>query len=122
MVDAFSRHLADEPHVRVLCQCSPYHISSALYPVIRQLGRAEDRAVSRSAFAEALAHFGAGRAEVGKLAEGPDRLRNELALLLKLGPALSIIEGPQSPEVPDVRRPRSGASPGAAFDRDCGQI
>ncbi len=63
--------------------------------------RAGDRAASRFAFAEAAAHFGAGQAETGKLADGPDRVQRELALLLKLGPALAIIKGPQSPEVED---------------------
>jgi len=32
--------LADEPHVRVRYQCSPYHTDSALWPVIQQLGHA----------------------------------------------------------------------------------
>ena len=40
IVDALSRHLADEPHFRVVCQCSPHHINSALHPVIRHLQRA----------------------------------------------------------------------------------
>ncbi len=66
--------------------------------------RAGDRAAARFAFAEAVAHFGAGRAEAGKLADEPDRLRRELALLLKLGPALLIIKGVQNPEVEDTYR------------------
>jgi len=32
--------LADEPHIRVRYQCSPYHSDSALWPVIQQLSRA----------------------------------------------------------------------------------
>ena len=32
--------VADEPHTRLLFQCSPHHTSSALYPVIAQLERA----------------------------------------------------------------------------------
>jgi len=32
--------LADEPHVRLRYFCSPYHINSALHPVLDQLGRA----------------------------------------------------------------------------------
>ena len=29
--------VADEPHVRIRYQCSPYHTDSALWPVIQQL-------------------------------------------------------------------------------------
>ena len=32
--------LADEPHVRVRYQCSPYHTDSAMWPVIQQLNHA----------------------------------------------------------------------------------
>src|SRR5207302_4917004 len=64
--------------------------------------RAGDRAAARFAFAEAVAHFRAGHAEAGKLADGDERVRRELALLLKLGPALSLIKGIQSAEVAEV--------------------
>jgi class 3 adenylate cyclase/tetratricopeptide (TPR) repeat protein len=64
--------------------------------------RAGDRAAARSNFAEAVAHFSAGLTEAGQLVEGPDRSRRELALLLKLGPALGIMKGPQSLEVEEV--------------------
>jgi class 3 adenylate cyclase/predicted ATPase len=66
--------------------------------------RAGDRAAARFAFAEAVAHFRAGLAEAGKSADGEERVRRELALLLKLGPALSIIKGPQAPEVEETYR------------------
>jgi class 3 adenylate cyclase/tetratricopeptide (TPR) repeat protein len=68
----------------------------------RYYERAGDRAAARSNFAEAVAHFSAGLTEAGKLAEGLDRSRCELALLLKLGPAVSIIQGAQSSEVEQV--------------------
>jgi class 3 adenylate cyclase/predicted ATPase len=32
--------VAEEPHVRLRYQCSPYHTNSALHPVIEQIGRA----------------------------------------------------------------------------------
>jgi predicted ATPase/class 3 adenylate cyclase len=32
--------LADEPHIRLLCQCSPHHTTSPLHPLIEQLERA----------------------------------------------------------------------------------
>jgi class 3 adenylate cyclase/predicted ATPase len=40
IVDAFHQLISDEPHVTVRYQCSPYHIDSALYPIIRQLEHA----------------------------------------------------------------------------------
>ncbi|MBA3727068.1 MAG: AAA family ATPase, partial [Armatimonadetes bacterium] len=64
--------------------------------------RAGDRAVARSNFAEAVAHFEAGLTHASQLAEGPDRSRRELSFLLKLGPALAIMKGQQSPEVEAV--------------------
>ena len=66
--------------------------------------RAGDRAAARFAFVEAVAHFRAGLAEAAKSADGDERLRRELALLLKLGPALSIVKGPQAPEVEETYR------------------
>jgi tetratricopeptide (TPR) repeat protein len=64
--------------------------------------RAGDHAAARSNFAEAVAHFSAGLTEAGKVIEGVDRSRRELSLLLKLGPALAIIKGLQSPEAEKV--------------------
>jgi class 3 adenylate cyclase len=61
--------------------------------------RAGDRAAGRSAYSEAIAHFSAALNETRKL---PDSVQGELALLLKLNPALSILKGPQSDEVAKV--------------------
>jgi class 3 adenylate cyclase/predicted ATPase len=65
---------------------------------------AGDRAVARSSYAEAVAHFGAALEEAAQLPQGPDRTRRELALLLKLGPPITIIKGGQHPDVGDVYR------------------
>jgi class 3 adenylate cyclase/tetratricopeptide (TPR) repeat protein len=40
MIEALQDALADEPHMRVHLQCSPYHSDNVLYPVIRYLSRA----------------------------------------------------------------------------------
>ena len=64
--------------------------------------RAGDRAVARSSFTEAVAHFTAALADAAQLAVGPDRIRRELGLLLKSGPALTAIKGYHSPEVGEV--------------------
>ena len=37
---AIREHIANEPHVRLRLQCSPYHTHSELYPFITQLARA----------------------------------------------------------------------------------
>jgi len=65
---------------------------------------AGDRAASRSAYAEAVAQFKRALSQAAGLPHGAERRRRELALLLKLGPALGIREGPQSPQVGSVYR------------------
>jgi tetratricopeptide (TPR) repeat protein len=66
--------------------------------------RAGDRAVSRSAYQEAIAHFSAGLKSAEGLTETAHRMRRQLDFLLKLGPALMIMRGMQSLEVEDVYR------------------
>ncbi len=97
-----------EEHFPAVAESEPellaHHFSQANLPdsacVYRE--RAGNRAAAHSNFAEAVAHFTAGLSESGRLVEGPDRSRRELSFLLKLGPALSIIKGQQSPEVEQV--------------------
>ncbi len=64
--------------------------------------RAGERAAARSSFSEAIAHFSAALSEAEQLAQGPDRTRLELGLLLKYGPSLAAIKAPHSVEVADV--------------------
>jgi class 3 adenylate cyclase/predicted ATPase len=73
-------------------------------PACRYCERAGDRAVARSAYAEAVAHFNAALAEASRLPQGSNRARRELAILLKHGPTLVICKGAQSPEVEQVYR------------------
>jgi class 3 adenylate cyclase/predicted ATPase len=59
VTEVLNERLLDEPHVRLRYQCSPYHTSSALHPVIGQLERAagfsrEDDAEARLDKLEAL--------------------------------------------------------------------
>jgi class 3 adenylate cyclase/predicted ATPase len=59
LVDMLSDGIGDERRYRVTCQCSPYHMNSALYPVIRHLERAaefasEDTDVVKLAKLEAM--------------------------------------------------------------------
>ena len=60
--------------------------------------RAGDRAVARSAYAEAFAHFDAALAQAHQMPAAEDRNPRELAVLLKQGPALVILRGAQNPE------------------------
>jgi len=66
--------------------------------------RAGDRAVARSASAEAVAHFEAALAQISRTSPGEERNRGELELLLKLGPAVSVVRGVQSPDLEKIYR------------------
>jgi class 3 adenylate cyclase/tetratricopeptide (TPR) repeat protein len=66
--------------------------------------RAGDRAITRSSYAEAVAHFGAALEDAARLPEGREKTARELALLLKLGPPLTIIKGGQSADVKETYR------------------
>jgi class 3 adenylate cyclase len=78
--------------------------------------KAGDRAVSRSAYTEAIAHYNAGIAEAEKLPDDDATKRRQLALLLKLGPAYTVISGAQSPDCERVYR--RAAAIGAALHDD----
>ena len=63
--------------------------------------RAGQRALKRSALAEAIAHFTKGLELFDTLPDTPERARQELALRAGLGVPLSAIKGPGAPEVFD---------------------
>jgi class 3 adenylate cyclase len=64
--------------------------------------RAGDRAVARSAYAEAFAHFDAALVQAHQIPAAEDRSLRELAVLLKQGPTLVILRGAQNPEVEQI--------------------
>ena len=64
--------------------------------------RAGDRAVARSSFVEAIAHFGAALNEAAQLPHGPDRERHELRMLLKAAPPHAAMKGYHNAEVADA--------------------
>ena len=78
-----------------------YHFALAKLPdrACTYYESAWDRAASRSAYAEGVASFNASLGAAQSLSSEVERGRKELALLLKLGPALAIRKGPQSSEV-----------------------
>ncbi|MBV9532350.1 MAG: AAA family ATPase [Bradyrhizobium sp.] len=74
---------------------------------------AGDRAVARSAYIEATAHFRAAIEEADRLPQKDERARRALTLLLKLGPAIVLTIGQFKPEVEAVfRRAREGREVG----------
>jgi predicted ATPase len=69
---------------------------------VEYLQRAGHQAVQRSAYAEAIGLLTTGLALLRTLADTPERARQELELLLPLGPALLANKGPTAPEVEQV--------------------
>lgn len=87
ITQSLCKHLTGEPVLQVRYNCSPYHVNSALYPVIDQLERAagfrpEDTAETKLDSVEAL------------LARTSQNAADVIALIAAL---LSIPTGPQSP-------------------------
>ena len=96
----FPELAASEPEVLA------YHFAEAGLPApaCDYRMRAGDRAASRSAYQEAVAHFSAGLKAAEALPASADRTRRQLDFLLKLGPALIVTRGMGSPEVEDAYR------------------
>jgi class 3 adenylate cyclase len=101
LLEALVERLQDEPHEPIRLQCSPYHATSALYPVIQRLTRVAGLAAGDDAAARAeklerlLAQYGEDPANVGpvyaellsldlgdrfRLADLPSQQRKELTL------------------------------------------
>jgi class 3 adenylate cyclase/tetratricopeptide (TPR) repeat protein len=64
--------------------------------------RAGDQAAKRSSFAEAYAHYEAAAENASRLSDSGTCVRRELAVLLKAGPALIVLRGPQHPSVSEL--------------------
>jgi class 3 adenylate cyclase len=92
--------LSEEPHIRLLCQCSPHHTASPLHPLIEQLERAagfarNDPPAMRLDKLEAL------------LARGTERLDEVVPLIAAL---LGVATGERYPALtltPDVQKRRT---------------
>ena len=65
---------------------------------------AGDRAVSRSAYKEAIAHFSTGLKSAEALPQSADRMRRQLDFLVKLVPALMVDRGMGSTDAEDACR------------------
>jgi class 3 adenylate cyclase/tetratricopeptide (TPR) repeat protein len=66
--------------------------------------RAGDRALSRSAYQEAVAHLSAGLQMADALPDSADRRHRQLDFLLKLGPAVGVTRGMQNREAEQAYR------------------
>ena len=77
-----------------------HHFSRAQMPsqAIVYWQRAGEVAVSRSGYNEAMAHLGAALEQLALLPETPERMATELALRVKIGPALMATKGVRAPE------------------------
>jgi tetratricopeptide (TPR) repeat protein len=95
---SFPGTVANEPELLA------YHFAEAgsAAPTCDYRMRAGDRAVSRSAYQEAVAHFSAGLKLADALPDPADQTRRKLDFLLKLGPALMVTRGLQSAEAEDA--------------------
>ena len=89
---------ANEPEVLA------YHFSEAglAGPACDYRMRAGDRAVSRSAYKEAIAHFSMGLKSAEALPQSADRTRRQLDFLVKLVPALMVDRGMGSTDAEDA--------------------
>jgi class 3 adenylate cyclase/tetratricopeptide (TPR) repeat protein len=98
--ERFPELMANEPELLA------YHFGEAglAGPACDFRMRAGDRALSRSAYQEAEAHFSAGLKLAASLPDQADRMRRQLDFLLKLGPTLGVARGMQSAEAEDAYR------------------
>jgi len=95
---SFPELVTNEPEVLA------YHFAEAglLPPACDYRMRAGDRAVERSAYQEAVAHFSAGLRLADALPHPADQTRRQLDFLLQLGPAVMMTRGMQSAEAENV--------------------
>ena len=66
--------------------------------------RAGDHSAARSSYQEVVAHYTAGLQEAGRLREESERQQRQLAFLLKLGSAFTIVAGAPSARVEETYR------------------
>ncbi len=72
-----------------------HHYSRALHPgaAVPYWQRAGELAVGRSGYEEAVAHLDAALEEIGRIPDSPERAAMELAVRVKIGPALTTRKG-----------------------------
>ena len=80
------------------------HFSNADLPdqAARSFERAADRAIARSAYAEAVSHFSAALAQLDRLPASEERSRRELTVLFKQGPAVLTLRGLRNADIEQI--------------------
>jgi class 3 adenylate cyclase/tetratricopeptide (TPR) repeat protein len=96
----FPEVAANEPEIQA------YHFSEAglVDPACAYRMRAGDRAVMRSAYKEAVAHFSTGLKLAETLPQSSERLRTQLDFLVKLVPAIMVAHGMGSADAENACR------------------
>jgi class 3 adenylate cyclase/predicted ATPase len=99
IVEAIERLYADRLTEQI--ERLAHHAARSEVPAkaVAYLYEAGTKALLRSANAEAVAYFTRGLELAEKLPPGPERMRQELRLLLSLGPAYQMVQGFGAPEV-----------------------
>ncbi|OWW04040.1 guanylate cyclase [Rhizobium sp. R72] len=73
LVEAFEQRLHETPHELIRLQCSPYHATSAFYPIVERLSRValfastDDRDMRVEKFRTLVRRYGESPAEVGAI-------------------------------------------------------
>jgi len=73
LVEAFEEHLRETEHELIRLQCSPYHATSAFYPIVERLSRvalfaaADDRNTRVEKFRKLISRYGENPSEVGAI-------------------------------------------------------
>jgi class 3 adenylate cyclase/tetratricopeptide (TPR) repeat protein/ABC-type lipoprotein export system ATPase subunit len=73
LVDALEERLHDDQHELIRLQCSPYHATSAFYPIIQRLSRfagfsaADDQTIRAEKFSSILERYGENPSDVGSI-------------------------------------------------------
>ncbi|WP_025658814.1 adenylate/guanylate cyclase domain-containing protein [Rhizobium sp. IBUN] len=122
LVEAFEEHLRETEHELIRLQCSPYHATSAFYPIVERLSRvamftpADDRNTRVEKFRTLVSRYGERPSEVGAIyaellsLDGGDEfkplnlsahqrkellvrtLANRLLLATRIAPVLMVVE------------------------------
>ena len=73
LVDALEERLHEDQHELIRLQCSPYHATSAFYPIIQRLSRfagfsaADDQTIRAEKFSSILERYGENPSDVGSI-------------------------------------------------------
>jgi class 3 adenylate cyclase/tetratricopeptide (TPR) repeat protein len=102
IAQVFESHFAETATTQPELLAHHYTEAGCPEPAVAYWQRAGQRAVERSAYAEAINHLSKGLEVLKTLPDTPAHLQQELDLQIVLGPALIVTQGPGSPAVEQV--------------------